>query len=382
MSVELTMKKINQNNSGQAFFFARVDSIAKDVYKPPNQRNPTYRATGVLVDREGTAVWFQRRGLEPDIDKFAKDHRAGKIFKFANVGVRQIRNFQWTPSVLTKEFSLDGAEISPEIAPADVAAARPQRRAGSTTASGILRRLEIKRIDATLADITALVLNIAEPKRYEKETGSYDAQELKLSDGESTFDFTLWGEHVTQYPGPKLCEEDTITLLNVFAKLGAANKTKLSLSTVKKYPLDVFIDNDSAQAKMLDEKKDDVFDADDAADLPAMTQGFTSRKRATQAPCLLTTAQRLDTLLQETPPATMPRARLVELRSVVLPGLGQSSAKALSYEGCPNCKKKRTNALGRVNQEPRLNYMLSVPPPNLRTGPGPLQTSLYPGSSS
>ena len=191
MSVELTVKKINQNNSGQAFFFARVDSIAKDVYKPPNQCNPTYRATGVLVDREGTAVWFQRRGLEPEIDKFAKDHRAGKIFKFANVGVRQIKNFQWTPSVLTKEFSLDEAEISPEIAPADVAAVIPQRRAGSTTASGILRRLKIKRIDTTLADITALVLNIAETKRYEKESKSYDIKELKLSDGESTFDFTF-----------------------------------------------------------------------------------------------------------------------------------------------------------------------------------------------
>ena len=57
MSIELTMKKINQNNSSTAFFVARVDAIGKDVFHPPNQRNPTYRATGVLVDREGTKGW-------------------------------------------------------------------------------------------------------------------------------------------------------------------------------------------------------------------------------------------------------------------------------------------------------------------------------------
>ena len=135
-------------------------------------------------------------------------------------------------------------------------------------------------------------------------------------------------------------------MLNVFAKLDGEDKNKLSLSTVKKYPLDVFIDNDSAPAKILDAKKDDIFDADDAADLPAMTQGFTSRKRATEAPCPLTTAQRLDTLLQETPPATMPSARLFELRSVVLTGLGPSAARALFYEGCAKCKKKMDKCAG------------------------------------
>ena len=100
------VKTINPRNSAHSYLLARVDPENKNILTKPG-------TNGYLIDRNEDVIELVWRGSQREIDSCATKLPRGRIYKFANVFVRQLPTFSRTSLLSAKELSLDGATVEP-----------------------------------------------------------------------------------------------------------------------------------------------------------------------------------------------------------------------------------------------------------------------------
>ena len=367
MVFETTITTINTANAQHSYLIARMESAKQKIFLKYTAKPENSIVTGYLIDKHHNVIAYTFQGTTNETNKFLRDHPSTRIYSFSNLSVKQVTKYNWTSSLFSKELNLNRAKILPlpphELNNYDI----PLRRPATETVEQIIRRLESKNLTNTLADITALIVSTNNSKIVKKnETADYNIKEIQLSDGESIFDFTLWGADATGPLGNNMTLGDTITLLHAKVTLLETTDNQKVSFTLAKETGEILPDNISTRAKELLQNKNTILAAHQNNSLPTLTKTYIPKSATdfTVIPCEIINAQQLaiylkqneiteeltqlPTLQTQTQTEIKTPDRIYEIRNVTLTGLGNTTADSITYEACSICKKKPKNATPNV----------------------------------
>ena len=372
MVFETTITTINPSNAPHSHLFARMESAKQKIFTKYNTKPENSIITGYLIDKHHNVIAYTFQGTTNETNKFLRDYPSTRIYSFSNLSVKQVTNYNWTSSLLSKELNLNRAKILPlpphELNNYDI----PMRRPATETVEQIIHRLESKNLTITLADITALIVSTNNSKIVKKnETSDYNIKEILLSDGHSIFNFTLWGTDATGPLGRNISTGDAITLLHAKVTLLESTDNQKVNFTIAKDTGEIFPDSISTRAKQLLQNKNTILTAYQNNSLPTLTKTYIPKAPTdfTIIPCEVINTQQLAIYLKqnenteeltqlpplqtETQTEIKTPDRIYEIRNVTLTGLGNVNAESITYDACSICKKKteKCNAKCSPNAE-------------------------------
>ena len=381
MVFETTITTINTANAQHSYLIARMESAKQKIFLKYTAKPENSIVTGYLIDKHHNVIAYTFQGTTNETNKFLRDHPSTRIYSFSNLSVKQVTKYNWTSSLFSKELNLNRAKILPlpphELNNYDI----PLRRPATETVEHIIHRLESKNLTNTLADITALIVSTNNSKIVKKkETADYNIKEIQLSDGESIFDFTLWGADATGPLGNNMTLGDTITLLHAKVTLLETTDNQKVSFTLAKETGEILPDNISTRAKELLQNKNTILAAHQNNSLPTLTKTYIPKSATdfTVIPCEIINAQQLaiylkqneiteeltqlPTLQTQTQTEIKTPDRIYEIRNVTLTGLGNTTADSITYEACSICKKKTEKCNAKC---PNAELILHVFSPNV-----------------
>ena len=345
MSIEQTARKLNAQNARSSFIFARVDS--KDISTFDTRGGQRMqRIEGFFVDKECAAIPFSAIGKESAMGALYAKIKVGEVYKISQCGIKNVASVQWTPSTIPKELVVDKAKMTTDGIPGCVAKAIPSRRWGSLTCAQVLQRMEKARVSRTMADMVVLVVQIGEdavlPGKKDGRETEYIKKDVTVTDGDSIFALSLWGEEVTGHPGNVLATGQIVTILGITVERDESHLGKLKFHSGRKRRAEFLIDEENSPAvDMLEEKSEALLQPETQSQLKTQTVSFAPKgRRAANETCAIVTAQELADILHEKPCAPSEDTKYYELRNTTLSGFGSQDASNIAYLGCNKCLKK------------------------------------------